>query len=113
MRFAHTVVCATVSRPFFLNVAAAPIERRVIRLEPSRSLPEITKTTNGAPARGARILTAIAIAVASGLVAYFAARRQGAVPDFLYPWTGARLFLSGVDPYAAMGGHRGAAPPYD
>ena len=55
----------------------------------------------------------MAIAIASGLVAYFAARRQGAVPDFLYPWTGARLFLSGVDPYASMGGHRGAAPPYD
>jgi len=65
------------------------------------------------PTRQTRILTAIGIAVASGLVAYFAGRRQGAVPDFLYPWTGARLFLSGVDPYAAMGGHRGAAPPYD
>ena len=65
------------------------------------------------PTRQARILTAIAIALASGLVAYFAGRRQGAVPDFLYPWTGARLFLSGIDPYAAMGGHRGAAPPYD
>ena len=65
------------------------------------------------PTRQARILTAIAIAVASGLVAYFAGRRQGAVPDFLYPWTGARLFLSGVDPYKAMGGHPGAAPPYD
>ena len=80
---------------------------------PCRVLPEITETTHAAPARQARLLTAVAIAIASGLVAYLAARRQGAVPDFLYPWTGARLFLSGVDPYAAMGGHRGAAPPYD
>lgn len=58
------------------------------------------------------MLTAIAIAVASGLVAYLAAKRPGAVPDFLYPWTGARLFLNGVDPYSAMTGHRGP-PPYD
>jgi hypothetical protein len=59
------------------------------------------------------LLTGIAVAVASGLLAYYSARRQGAVPDFLYPWTGARLFLRGIDPYAAMGAHRGAAPPYD
>ena len=58
------------------------------------------------------MLTALGIAVVSGLVAYLAARRPGAVPDFLYPWTGARLFLEGLDPYKAMTGHRGA-PPYD
>ena len=58
-------------------------------------------------------MTALGIAIASGLVAYFAARRPGAVPDFLYPWTGARLFLDGVDPYAAMQTNRGGPPPYD
>jgi hypothetical protein len=65
------------------------------------------------PSRRARLLTAVGIAIASGLVAYLAAQRRGAVPDFLYPWTAARLFLDGVDPYVAMAGHRGAAPPYD
>jgi hypothetical protein len=65
------------------------------------------------PTIRARLLTAIGIAVASGLVAYFAARRPGAVPDFLYPWTGARLFLDGVDPYVAMQKQPGGAPPYD
>ena len=55
---------------------------------------------------------AVGIAIASGLLAYFAAQRPGAVPDYLYPWTGARLFLNGVDPYTAMTGHRGP-PPYD
>ena len=65
------------------------------------------------PTRRARWLTAAGIGLASALLAYLSARRHGAVPDFLYPWTGARLFLDGVDPYAAMSGHRGAAPPYD
>jgi hypothetical protein len=66
-----------------------------------------------APTRRARVLTAIGIAVASAALAYFAARRHGAVPDFLYPWTGARLFLDGSNPYSAMAGHHGAPPPYD
>ena len=59
------------------------------------------------------MLTAIGIAIASGLVTYFAARRPGAVPDFLYPWTGARHFLNGEDPYLAMQKQPGGAPPYD
>jgi hypothetical protein len=59
------------------------------------------------------MLAAVGIGVASALLAYFSARRHGAIPDFLYPWTGARLFLDGADPYAAMAGHREAAPPYD
>jgi hypothetical protein len=54
----------------------------------------------------------VGIAIASGLLAYFAAKRPGAVPDYLYPWTGARLFLDGVNPYTAMAGHPGP-PPYD
>jgi len=60
-----------------------------------------------------RVLTAIAIGLASAALAYFAARREGAIPDFLYPWTGARLFLDGTDPYIAMRKQVGAAPPYD
>ena len=58
-----------------------------------------------------RALTAIGIALASGLLAYYSVQRPGAVPDFLYPWTGIRLFLDGTNPYAAMRGN--GAPPYD
>jgi len=58
-----------------------------------------------------RALTALGIAIASALLAYYAVQRPGAVPDFLYPWTGIRLFLDGTNPYDAMRGN--GAPPYD
>jgi len=58
-----------------------------------------------------RALTALGIAIASALLAYYSVQRPGAVPDFLYPWTGIRLFLDGTNPYAAMRGN--GAPPYD
>ena len=58
-----------------------------------------------------RALAACGIAVLSGLLAFYSVQRPGAVPDFLYPWTGIRLFLDGANPYAEMRG--GGAPPYD
>ena len=63
------------------------------------------------PLRRHRLLTAFGIAVASGLLALYSVNRQGAVPDFLYPWTGIRLFLGGTDPYTAM--RAGGDPPFD
>ena len=41
------------------------------------------------------------------------AQRPGATPDFEYPYTAAKLFLEGQNPYAAMTGRPGAPPPYD
>ena len=58
-----------------------------------------------------RAMTALAIGLASGLLAYYSVQRPGAVPDFLYPWTGIRLFLDGTNPYVAM--RANGAPPYD
>ena len=58
-----------------------------------------------------RALVALGIAIASALLAYYAVQRPGAVPDFLYPWTGIRLFLRGTNPYDAMRGN--GPPPYD
>lgn len=63
------------------------------------------------PGRRQRLLTALGIGLASGLLAFYSVQRPGAVPDFLYPWTGLRLFLEGTNPYAAMRG--GGNPPYD
>ena len=63
------------------------------------------------PTRRARVLCAALIAVASGALALYSVGRPGAVPDFLYPWTGIRLFLDGLDPYVAM--RRDGAPPFD
>lgn len=60
-----------------------------------------------------RALVAIGIGLASGCLALYSAHRPGAIPDFLYPWTGARLFLTGVDPYAALQAKVGGPPPYD
>ena len=64
-----------------------------------------------APTQKQRLATALGIGLASGLLAFYSVQRPGAVPDFLYPWTGIRLFLEGTNPYAAMRG--GGAPPYD
>ena len=63
------------------------------------------------PTRRARLATAAAIGLASALLAWYSVQRPGAVPDFMYPWTGIRLFLSGTDPYGAM--RAGGAPPFD
>ena len=63
--------------------------------------------------RRKRLATALGIAIASGLVALYSSHRPGAVPDFLYPWSGARLFLDGADPYAAIKAGLGGRPPYD
>ena len=63
------------------------------------------------PSRGHRLLAAIGIALASGLIAFYSVQRPGAVPDFLYPWTGIRHFLDGANPYAVMRG--GGPPPND
>ena len=62
-------------------------------------------------ARKPRALAALGIAIASALLAYYSVQRPGSVPDFLYPWTGIRLFLDGTNPYLAMRGQ--GAPPYD
>jgi hypothetical protein len=59
------------------------------------------------------VVLAIAIGVASGVVCWALARRPEAVPDFLYPYTAARLFLHGQNPYEAMRGTPGALPPFD
>src|SRR5688572_11322309 len=67
--------------------------------------------SNGQPSGQARLLAAVGIALASALLASYSVVRPGAVPDFLYPWTGVRLFLSGVNPYDAM--RVGGAPPFD
>jgi hypothetical protein len=58
-----------------------------------------------------RALTALGIGLASALLAYYSVQRPGAVPDFLYPWTGIRLFFEGTNPYTAMRGN--GPPPYD
>jgi hypothetical protein len=60
-----------------------------------------------------RLIVALGIGIASAMLAHFSALRPGAVPDFLYPWTGARLFLDGTDPYVAMRKQIGAPPPYN
>ena len=58
-----------------------------------------------------RLFVALGIGIASGLLAYYSVRRPGAVPDFLYPWTGLQLFLKGTNPYQAM--RVNGTPPFD
>src|SRR5688500_829956 len=72
-----------------------------------------TALTGPPPSVRSRVIAGIAIGLASGLLAFYSAQRPGAIPDFLYPWTGARLFLSGADPYAAIRAKLGGPPPYD
>lgn len=90
------------------RVAAALRSLRTALSEPDDDPNPATR-----PSRRSRLLAALAIGVASGLLAFYSAQRPGAIPDFLYPWTGARLFLDGLDPYAAIRARLGGPPPYD
>lgn len=94
-------------------VARARVRARTIVAEVARSFADDPLPRDASVTLRARLLTAFAIGLASALLAYYAARRPGAIPDFLYPWHGARLFLEGVDPYAAMRKQPGAGPPHD
>jgi hypothetical protein len=76
-------------------------------LRAADAAPDLAATVGWKP----RAWTALGIAIASAALAFYSVQRPGAVPDFLYPWTGIRLFLDGTNPYVAMRGH--GAPPYD
>lgn len=65
------------------------------------------------PTRRARAVAAVAVGGIAGGFAALMALRPEAVPDLLYPLTAARLFAQGADPYVAMAGSPGAAPPFD
>lgn len=65
------------------------------------------------PPRRYRALAALSVGSLAGAFAALMAMRPDAVPDLLYPLTAARLFLQGTDPYVAMSGVAGAAPPHD
>jgi hypothetical protein len=65
------------------------------------------------PSRRARSTVALLVGLAAGLFSGALAARPGAVPDLVYPLTAARLFLEGTNPYVAMTGEVGAAPPFD
>jgi len=73
-------------------------------------VPDAPATAEVVPWRP-RALTALGIAIASAILTHYSIHRPGTVPDFLYPWTGIRLFLDGTNPYTAMRGN--GAPPYD
>lgn len=66
-----------------------------------------------APTRRERITAALVVGALAGAFSWMMAHRAGATPDFAYPHTAARLFLDGQNPYEAMRGDPGAAPPFD
>ena len=65
------------------------------------------------PTSRERLLTALIIGLIAGTFSWFMAQRPGATPDFEYPYTAAKLFLEGQNPYAVMTGRPGSPPPYD
>jgi hypothetical protein len=58
-------------------------------------------------------MAALLVGLLAGTFSWFMAQRPGATPDFEYPYTAAKLFLEGQNPYAVMTGRPGAPPPYD
>ena len=65
------------------------------------------------PTNRERLLTALAVGLVAGIFSWFMSQRPGSTPDFEYPYTAAKLFLEGQNPYAVMIGRPGAPPPYD
>lgn len=74
---------------------------------------EVAPHIGAPPSRRLRLIVALSIGLVAGLFAGAMAARPGAIPDLLYPLTAARFLLQGTDPYAAMPGAEGAAPPFD
>jgi hypothetical protein len=60
-----------------------------------------------------RLVAAAGVGIAAGAFSAIMAARAGAVPDFMYPWTAARFFLDGQNPYAMMPGDPARPPPFD
>jgi hypothetical protein len=65
------------------------------------------------PSTRDRLVAAVLVGLLAGIFSWFMAQRPGATPDFDYPYTAAKLFLEGQNPYAVMTGQPGASPPYD
>jgi hypothetical protein len=77
------------------------------------ALPDDAPSPDALPVSGrTRLLVALAIALAAGVLCWLFAQRPGAVPDLLAPLTGARRFLDGDNPYWPVL-RRTAPAPYD
>jgi hypothetical protein len=66
------------------------------RLEP------LSRATPSRPRATARVLVALAVAVAAGGIAAVKVRQNGLLYDFAYTWVAGRAVLAGGDPYAAV-----------
>lgn len=58
-----------------------------------------------------RLLVALAVGLAAGLIAFLLHRRPGFWPDYVFPWSAARHLLAGRDPYQALPG--GLPEPFE
>ena len=67
-------------------------------------------TSEASPDRRLRLLVALAVGLAVGVIAYLLHRRPGFWPDYVFPWAAARHLLAGRDPYFMLPG--GKAEPY-
>ena len=63
-----------------------------------------------APTMRSRLLVALFVGIVAGLFAFTYQSRPEGAPDFIYPWTAARLLLHGTNPYTALPG--GLAEPF-
>lgn len=67
-------------------------------------------SSTGRPRTSRRWEVAVVLGIAAGLFSFIYQTRPSAAPDFIYPWTAARLLLQGVNPYTALPG--GLAAPF-
>ena len=65
------------------------------------------------PSRHRRLIAALAIGMAAGVLSWLMQHRVDAAPDFEYVHTAARIFLNGENPYHVMEGPRGSPAPFD
>lgn len=66
-------------------------------------VPDVAPLARAAlPSRRARLLVALAVGLALGVLAWASAQRPGFFNDFAVPYTGVRLFLAGVNPYGRV-----------
>ena len=70
-----------------------------------------TQSVGAPPSRRARIVVGLVVGFASGVLAFAFHARPEPAPDFIYPWTAARMLVAGGNPYTTLPG--GMAHPFE
>lgn len=92
-------------RPFTISIGTSgrpTVDGAVLTTQRSAATTVSAPPSAPPPPMRERVLVALAIATAAGLLSLYMMQRPAFWPDFVYPWHAARLWSAGIDPYHAI-----------